>query len=171
MERRSPDPCSRLTHFLNLFLLFMKHNIIAFAKERKNDEYYTLVQHYLKRLSHYQKSHLSFLNPKSPTPFLDYQSKFNSKMGHYFILLDEKGKSLTTLQFSKCIEDQMNSGVKEIHWCIGPFDGFKTPEKKQASLLLSLSPLTLPHRLALLVLTEQIYRGVSILKGSNYHYE
>jgi len=84
------------------------------------------------------------------------------------ICLDEKGKSLTTCEFSQKI-DLWQQQFSNICFVIGGADGIYSELKQKASFLLQLSPMTLPHSFAKLILTEQIYRVWSILNNHPYH--
>jgi 23S rRNA (pseudouridine1915-N3)-methyltransferase len=78
------------------------------------------------------------------------------------VVLDERGKDLTTVQFAALLK-------AETVFLIGGADGLDDGVKKKADLLLRLSSLTLPHALAQVVLLEQIYRGATLLTGHPYH--
>jgi len=80
------------------------------------------------------------------------------------VTLDERGQDLTTRQFAALLGEPTA-------FIIGGADGLDPAIKKQASLLLRLSALTLPHALAQVVLCEQIYRGATLLTGHPYHRE
>ena len=80
----------------------------------------------------------------------------------YVVVLDERGKDLTTEQFARLLQ-------RETAFVIGGADGLDEKIKHQAALLLRLSALTLPHALAQVVLLEQIYRAATILTGHPYH--
>jgi 23S rRNA (pseudouridine1915-N3)-methyltransferase len=78
------------------------------------------------------------------------------------IALDERGKDLSTVQFSKLL-------AEETTFVIGPADGLPEDFRQRASLVLRLSSLTLAHALAQVVLLEQLYRAASLLTGHPYH--
>ena len=82
--------------------------------------------------------------------------------GARVVALDERGKDLTTVQFSRLLES-------ETAFVIGGADGLPEAFKKGASMLLRISSLTLPHALAQVVLIEQIYRAATLLTGHPYH--
>ncbi len=81
-----------------------------------------------------------------------------------WIVLDEKGKDLTTAQFAALLG-------AEASFLIGGADGLPEEVKRGARLLVRLSSLTLPHALAQVVLLEQIYRAATLLTGHPYHRE
>lgn len=87
------------------------------------------------------------------------------------VLLDEYGKATSSLQFAQSIREDRDGGVKSIAFLIGGADGHGAEAKAAAHRRLSLSSLTLPHGLARIVLTEQLYRAVSIVAGHPYHRE
>ena len=86
------------------------------------------------------------------------------------VVLDEKGDDLTTLQLAKRLEAWMQDG-RDVALLIGGADGLDESFKRQADDKLRLSSLTLPHGMARLLLCEQLYRAVSVLKNHPYHRE
>lgn len=90
--------------------------------------------------------------------------------GSYRIALDERGKRLTTDQFVDLINGLEQRGeIKTVSFLIGGADGHSADLRESADTLLSLSPLTLQHELALVVLLEQVYRAYAIKRGEPYH--
>ena len=90
--------------------------------------------------------------------------------GCTMVALDEKGKSFTSVQFAQRLE-RWRREARDVAFVIGGADGLDPELKRGASLLLSLSSLTLPHRLVRVLLAEQLYRGVSLLHNHPYHRE
>ena len=86
------------------------------------------------------------------------------------VVLDEKGDDLTTLKLAQRLESWMQDG-RDVALLIGGADGLDEEFKRRADDSLRLSSLTLPHGLARLLLCEQIYRAVSVLKNHPYHRE
>jgi 23S rRNA (pseudouridine1915-N3)-methyltransferase len=86
------------------------------------------------------------------------------------VVLDEKGDDLTTLKLAKRLEVWMQDG-RDVVLLIGGADGIDEELKQRADDKLRLSSLTLPHGMARLVLCEQLYRAVSVLKNHPYHRE
>lgn len=82
------------------------------------------------------------------------------------VLLDEKGKHLTTIKFSELV---FESSHKKINFFIGNTDGFTEILKKKGDLLLSISPMTLTHSFATIILLEQLYRAITIKTNHPYH--
>lgn len=87
------------------------------------------------------------------------------------VLMDEKGKELSSREFSEWIQKQMNSGRKRLTIIIGGPYGFSESVYKKADSKLALSKMTFTHEMAKLILTEQIYRGMTLLKGEPYHHD
>ncbi len=86
------------------------------------------------------------------------------------VVLDERGDDLTTLKLAKRLETWMQDG-RDVALLIGGADGLDEEFKAQADDRLRLSSLTLPHGMARLLLCEQLYRAVSVLKNHPYHRE
>jgi 23S rRNA (pseudouridine1915-N3)-methyltransferase len=78
------------------------------------------------------------------------------------VALDERGKDYSTRQFAELLKS-------ETAFVIGGADGLDPSIREEASLLLRLSAMTLPHALAQVVLLEQLYRGATLLTGHPYH--
>jgi 23S rRNA (pseudouridine1915-N3)-methyltransferase len=90
--------------------------------------------------------------------------------GSRIVVLDEKGDDLTTLKLAKRLEAWMQDG-RDVALLIGGADGLDEEFKQLADDKLRLSSLTLPHGMARLLLCEQLYRAVSVLKNHPYHRE
>jgi 23S rRNA (pseudouridine1915-N3)-methyltransferase len=84
------------------------------------------------------------------------------------VALEVDGKSLSSRDLAKWIERGENDSVQTMVFLIGGAYGLPQELSKKADLRLSLSAMTFPHRLARLVLAEQIYRAFSILRGEPY---
>ncbi len=85
------------------------------------------------------------------------------------IVLDERGKALTSQAFSNLLRDIRDRGEGTTAFLIGGADGHGEAARQQSRQSISLGPMTLPHGLARIVLVEQIYRAVTILSGHPYH--
>ena len=89
---------------------------------------------------------------------------------HYLILLDEKGKQLTSPQWAHQFQQCMNQGTKTLVLLIGGAFGVTENIKKRANQCWSLSNLVFPHQMVRLIVAEQVYRAFSILNNSPYHH-
>lgn len=87
----------------------------------------------------------------------------------YLAVLDSLGEELTSPGLASSLADLMKRGVSEVTFLVGSHLGVPQRIKDRADLKLSLTKLTLPHELARVVLLEQIYRAVTIIKGLPYH--
>lgn len=88
----------------------------------------------------------------------------------YIVLLDDKGKSLSSESFADFIQGLQNKSVRKVAFLIGGAFGFGDEVYKSADFKLSLSAMTLPHELARIFFTEQLYRAYSILANLPYHH-
>ncbi len=87
------------------------------------------------------------------------------------VLLDEKGKQLSSEEFSVFLQKKMNAGVRELVFVIGGAWGFDDTIYAKATHKLSLSRMTFSHQMVRLFFTEQLYRAFTILRGESYHNE
>lgn len=85
------------------------------------------------------------------------------------IALDERGKAITSEDFAARLSRFRDQGVNDVAFLIGGPDGHAEDLRKKAALLLSFGAMTWPHRLVRVMLTEQIYRAVTILVKHPYH--
>ncbi|MGV6828698.1 MAG: 23S rRNA (pseudouridine(1915)-N(3))-methyltransferase RlmH [Flavobacteriales bacterium] len=86
------------------------------------------------------------------------------------ILLDENGKTLTSVGFSEFLQKKMNSGIKNLVFVIGGPYGFSEEVYARATNKLSLSAMTFSHQMVRLFFIEQLYRGFTILRNEPYHH-
>ncbi len=87
------------------------------------------------------------------------------------VLLDDKGEQYTSMQFASYLEKKMSSGNKRLIFVVGGPYGFSQDVYRRANGKISLSRMTFSHQMVRLVFTEQLYRGMTILKGEPYHHE
>lgn len=86
------------------------------------------------------------------------------------ILLDEKGKSYNSVEFSRFIENNMISSTKSLCFVIGGPYGFSSEVYGHAIFKISLSKMTFSHQMIRLIFFEQLYRAFTIIKGEPYHH-
>lgn len=89
--------------------------------------------------------------------------------GAFLILLDEKGKEMTSLEFADFIRKNLNSG-RDIVLLIGGAYGFSEEVYNRANDKISLSKMTFSHQMVRLIFAEQLYRAMTIIKGEPYHH-
>lgn len=88
-----------------------------------------------------------------------------------FIVLDKEGKQFSSEEFSHKISNYIeNPNISEIIFIIGGIYGISQNIKNEADIILSLSKMTFTHEFALLLLLEQLYRAIKILRNEPYHY-
>lgn len=89
----------------------------------------------------------------------------------YCILLDERGKEYTSIEFSGHLQKIMSSGRKRAVFIVGGPYGFSSLVYKRADEKISFSKMTFTHEMIRLFFSEQVYRAMTILKGEPYHHE
>ncbi|PYQ31151.1 MAG: 23S rRNA (pseudouridine(1915)-N(3))-methyltransferase RlmH [Acidobacteria bacterium] len=87
----------------------------------------------------------------------------------YTVVLDERGQVLDSLKFAKWIEKLTIDQPHGVNFVVGGDLGFDDTIRRRADKLLSLSPMTLPHQLARILLMEQIYRACTLMRNIAYH--
>lgn len=126
------------------------------------------VEEYLKRLSRFGGHEMIVIKAGS----LDEVSErlLEKSQGCFRIALDERGELLGTRPFAEKLDAlAMRGDVKAVAFLIGAADGHNQALREACDLVLTISPFTLQHELALLVLLEQLYRVASLKSGSPYH--
>jgi 23S rRNA (pseudouridine1915-N3)-methyltransferase len=106
---------------------------------------------------------------RSVEQFFSMLDKLRGRTAPFTVLLDSRGKQLSSEDFSAWIRTHRDQGLQQLIFAIGPPDGWPKEARKRAGFLLSLGAMTLPHELARVVLAEQIYRAFTILAGHPYH--
>lgn len=90
--------------------------------------------------------------------------------GAFVIVLDERGRQLSSAGLAALLERHMVAGTAEWVLVVGGAHGLSDGVRQRADLVLSLSLLTLPHQVARLLLLEQLYRGCTIIRNEPYHH-
>ena len=91
------------------------------------------------------------------------------KDGDHLVACDERGKEMTSEELARFIQLRA-TGTGRLVFAVGGAYGLTDEFRKRAGLVLALSRMTLPHELARVVLTEQLYRALSIMRGMPYHH-
>ncbi|MDC3252997.1 23S rRNA (pseudouridine(1915)-N(3))-methyltransferase RlmH [Crocinitomicaceae bacterium] len=135
---------------------------------------------YLKRLKHYaQVDKIELADVKNAKNLTKDQIKKEegklllSKISgnDQLCLLDEKGRSFRSIDFSRFIQKQFNQGGKTLVFMIGGAYGFSDELYARADKKISLSEMTFSHQMIRMLFLEQLYRAMTILKGEPYHHE
>ena len=129
-----------------------------------------LTEEYSLRLSRYCEFH--GVEARSGRKKRDRDSEEETIMvrseGSFRVAMDPAGKQWSSPEFAQFIQRLRDRGQRTISFCVGGADGFSKGFLDRADLLLSLSPLTLPHELARVVLLEQLYRAFTMLANHPY---
>ena len=91
--------------------------------------------------------------------------------GDHVVLLDEHGKELRSVEFSKYMEQRMHTVSKRLVFIIGGSYGFSPEVYAKAIEKISLSKMTFSHQMVRLIFVEQLYRAMTIMRGEPYHHE
>ncbi len=152
--------------------------IVLVVESQKQDWQEQASELYVKKLNQLK---LEFAIQKIKSPKLERDEKTfkiqkegelickSLKDDDYVMVLDEKGRELESTKFSAEIQKAFDSNKKRVVWVVGGAFGLSDEVKHRANMTLSLSKLTLNHLVAQTLLLEQIYRGLTILKGIPYH--
>ncbi|HRO77007.1 MAG TPA: 23S rRNA (pseudouridine(1915)-N(3))-methyltransferase RlmH [Crocinitomicaceae bacterium] len=136
-------------------------------------------QEYLNRLKHYIAiERIEIPDLKNQKNLTEEQIKKQegdlilSKVGagEQLYLLDEHGKQFTSETFADFLQQRFNQGGKSLTLVIGGAYGFSAEVYQTAHGKISLSELTFSHQMVRMILFEQLYRGMTILKGEPYHH-
>ncbi|MDR1698669.1 MAG: 23S rRNA (pseudouridine(1915)-N(3))-methyltransferase RlmH [Prevotellaceae bacterium] len=87
------------------------------------------------------------------------------------ILLDERGKTFSSIEFAGFLENKIASSAKRLVFVIGGAYGFSESVYNRANEKISLSKMTFSHQIIRLIFMEQLYRAMTIIKGEPYHHE
>ncbi|HSC53445.1 MAG TPA: 23S rRNA (pseudouridine(1915)-N(3))-methyltransferase RlmH [Phnomibacter sp.] len=137
------------------------------------------IEDYSGRINHYYSCEWKLIAvPKNAASLtLDAQKDAESNLllqsldpVDYVILLDERGKMLSSPELAGIVEQRAINGAKKIHIVIGGAFGVNDAVRKRADLVWQLSKLVFPHQLVRLMLVEQVYRACTIIRGEKYHH-
>ena len=140
---------------------------IAWIGKSKAAAIQSLTDEYLKRLRHYAEVEGVVL--KDEAGLLKLCEAGARPVRHALVLLDGRGKQLSSEEFAKWLGDYQERSSAPLLFAIGGADGFSEEARRTATMVLSLGKMTLAHELARVVLLEQIYRAFTILKRHPYH--
>lgn len=122
---------------------------------------------YISRINRYLSCDLR--NFESESDLLNWLDRPAARVPAYLILLDSRGKQLSSEELGGTVGRLRDSGMQRLIFAVGPADGWSEKGCARANLLLSFGRITLPHQLARVVLAEQLYRALTILAGHPYH--
>ena len=138
-----------------------------------------LIGDYVKRLGHYVPFALQVIPELKQTKHLTTEQQ-KTQEGELIlkavpasadlVLLDERGKQFTSLEFADYMQKKMSSG-RDVTFVIGGPYGFSQAVYDRAAGMVSLSKMTFSHQMVRLFMVEQLYRAMTILHNEPYHHE
>ncbi len=138
------------------------------------------IDEYKNRLAHYLPFEMEVIpdikNAKNLSEALQKEKEGelilkSVQAGDHLVLLDDKGKEYTSMQFSAYMERKMQTVSKRLVFVVGGPYGFSKAVYGAASEKISLSKMTFSHQMIRLIFIEQIYRAMTILHNEPYHHE
>ena len=155
----------------------MKIKLIAIGKTDSKD-LQPLIEEYSKRLSFYVSFNFEIIpdikNAKNLSKKQQKIAEGNELLKRIeksdtIIILDEKGKTFSSVEFSVFLQKKMNSGLKNLIFIIGGPYGFSEEIYQRANAKISLSTMTFSHQMVRLFFCEQLYRAFTIINNHPYH--
>ncbi len=154
----------------------MKIKLLVVGKT-SNSYLSSLIKDYSKRINHYMKFEIIVINNvklKKINPLELKKIEGNSLLKKInkkdlVFLLDEKGDSYSSIQFSKLIENKTITKSKDLIFVIGGAYGFSSDLYDRCNSKISFSKMTTSHQLIRLFVAEQLYRAFTIIKNNPYH--
>lgn len=154
----------------------MKILICAIGKLSK-DYWRQAEEDYLRRLQHYghvERRELKDVPTAKRAPAQIQEAETERILqalpaGAFLVALDRRGENMTSTDLAAFLESHRMRGTPSLVFAVGGPFGFSRRLLERADMVLSLSAMTLPHELARIVLLEQLYRAMTILKGEKYH--
>jgi 23S rRNA (pseudouridine1915-N3)-methyltransferase len=156
----------------------MTIKLLLIAKTN-NPQLQTLCEEYTKRLKHYTDFRIEVLSfPKKKRFNTEaIQKKEEGKIlleqltaGDFVILLDERGKEMTSTGFADLVAKKQIQSVRRLVFIIGGPYGVSKEVFDRANLTMALSKMTFSHQMVRVIFVEQLYRAYTIIKGESYHH-
>ncbi|GBD05151.1 Ribosomal RNA large subunit methyltransferase H [bacterium HR20] len=151
--------------------------VILCAERSRREPVVTLCREYLARLERYNLrasiEECPPANASTPEATVAVQSAQlleRIQPNDTVVLLDERGQAMRSEEFARLLDRLMMQSARRLVFILGGPWGVAPSVRERADVLLSLSAMTLPHEIARIVLCEQLYRAVSILRGEPYHH-
>ena len=146
-------------------------NILSLGKFKVNQKFKSIFEYYQKRIK--LKTVLIELktyknNKKKELEKLEILKFLKNQDHNNVFVLDKSGGNFSSLEFADLLNNKINSGCKKLNFIIGSDEGLDS-FFKDSFLTISFGNQTWPHLLIRVMLIEQIYRGLEIIKNSRYH--
>ena len=138
-----------------------------------------LCEEYTKRLKHYTDFEIEILSlPKKKRFASESEQKTEEgkillqklKPSDVVVLLDERGREMTSEAFAKQIEKYQLQATKQLVFIVGGAYGVSREVFDRANMTMALSKMTFSHQMVRVIFVEQLYRAFTILKGESYHH-
>lgn len=145
-----------------------------------NKHFVELIDDYASRVKHYISFDIITIPELKNTKNLSAEQQKQQEgelilkqlqAGDHIVLLDEHGKELRSIEFSKYMEQKMQTVSRRLVFIIGGPYGFSSDVYAKANEKLSLSKMTFSHQMIRLIFVEQFYRAMTIMRGEPYHHE
>ena len=145
-----------------------------------NKHFVELIDEYAGRVKHYISFDITVIPELKNTKSLsvDQQKQQEGELilkqlqgGDHVVLLDEHGKEFRSVEFSKWVEQKMQTVNKRLVFVIGGPYGFSSDVYAKANEKISLSKMTFSHQMVRLIFVEQLYRAMTIMRGEPYHHK
>jgi 23S rRNA (pseudouridine1915-N3)-methyltransferase len=144
----------------------MRLTLSAITSRRKTRLLDDALEEFTSRLGHYATIDQEQFGSEAA---LHKSLQKSGRLAAKLILLDGRGRTMSSEELAAWIRRERDTGTQHLHFAIGPADGWSKESRERADLLLSFGPMTFPHELARVMLTEQLYRAFTILAGHPYH--
>lgn len=157
----------------------MKITLLVVGKTTDNN-INLLINNYLERLKFYTDFSIQVIPELKNAKNLRFEEQ-KEKEGELIlkqvedadevILLDEKGKEYTSVEFSEQVNKRAIAGKRKVYFVVGGPYGFSQKVYNRANSLISFSKMTFSHQMIRLFFVEQLYRAMTIIKGDPYHHQ
>ena len=148
----------------------MRIRIISVGQVKKASPFYSLFSTYHKRMQ-WDVDSVEIDARKFSDQDAQADKILEQLQGGYVVALDERGKTLGSMEFADKISQLQMDNLTPVHFIIGGADGLTKAVRQRADFLMSFGKQTWPHQLVRVMLMEQIYRSQQILAGHPYHRE
>lgn len=148
----------------------MKLIIISVGKE-KDELTVEIVKHFELRIMRYLPLEWIYIPHDATKEKEGEKIMSHLKKEDYVVLLDEKGRDMKSEALAELVENRMVDSVRRMVFIIGGAYGVSKAIEERANYVWKLSSLVFPHMLVRVILVEQLYRAITIIKGEKYHHE
>jgi 23S rRNA (pseudouridine1915-N3)-methyltransferase len=157
----------------------MNIELLCIGKDNA-DAFEEAIKQYIKKVKLYNNFDIVVIPYLKNTKSLSFEEQKKKEgelllkkiaVSDFVVLLDERGKEISSVDFANFLQQKMNSGIKKLLFVIGGAYGFSEAVYQRQNAKISLSRLTFPHLMTRLIFTEQLYRAFTILHNEPYHHD